>query len=649
MECIKEIDISTVLANNINLSNKYKDNDFNVLLKKKTKQHIKSKNYLKNNIKNIINQKNNNTNNEQYITSEFKLEEFSCLQYMPEFNLLIIGSDLGNIFFYECFKNNYIYNKNNLKLIDNISNNLNNKIYNKNRSNIKDINLSNNNYHKMKITSITNTKNKKGSNILFVGSEDGVLSIWEIEKENVKLNISSNSNSNITNTKLNYSKNKREAFNYIDNNLFNNFKLEKKFIENVSSSEFNELLKLSNIYLDKEINNKQTFDSLRYNNTFNDNSVKSSLINTKKFDYNINPKLITLINIKEILKVDNKRYFSILSISFSCKYQMYFIGAEDNNIYAFKMESNSLIYINKYHKHYVTRLFLIEDYSIKNIYSNNTYYLDIKEKTPSFKLDVLVSGSIDGEICIWNIDPYLLERNELLNCDEEKLRLIYKINSTNIYNNNYNNIESNNNIVINNLNNNNKLKFIDSENIIKMMYLVYIECSDYITNDNLSIDSDFENKKYNQLNLYIVQCLSNTVFNIIDIRKDYIIKRFKTSYHLLCVTYNKYYDKLIFGTKEKTIISYDFKYLIKMQNKNSSNRSVEKLNIKKVEDNDILDNNNNNNNNNNNSIILFNIENLHSTSLNKKNKLLSNEINYKITSEDAKVDYKAITKIIINE
>lgn len=273
--------------------------------------------------------------------------EISSVNYMPISDLLVIGTDLGEIFFYNLFRKCYISRS----------------IFAKSP-------------HKDRITYICRSINKKNSEIALICSKDGIISIWQMEQiEELKAL-----------KKFNLDKFEGKI-KFIDNHFPYNTIIEPKLLEKLPHEEFKDLIEMyKDLIFEKHDakSNSNNFEKINRNkkkrkNKNNSNSSFYRLEKLLNIDNNlgikkgINPKIISddeneniqkkaffdsqsLKNINILPKLNNtiklsdkhREYdYSLLELNCICHSSLHnscIAGGADSKIHIYNEESGSHLY-----------------------------------------------------------------------------------------------------------------------------------------------------------------------------------------------------------------------------------------------------------------------------------------------------------------
>lgn len=215
-----------------------------------------------------------------------KTEELSCIKYLNEVELLIIGTDLGSIYFYECFKRCFVHNK-----------------------------FTEMKVHYNRITDIISSQTKKGVEVIYISSTDGIISIWEVEIGETKHKTQAQPKSNLQ---------------FVDKHLAVGVKLEKKLINKLSPKDLKELflyhaeVLFPNNSIPPELLKKRG-NSMHENGNAHSGSVtqkgqQKDIKKMNRVDTMVIPKLVNIVNLHEQYK---KVYFVIYSVGYSIKHQVF--------------------------------------------------------------------------------------------------------------------------------------------------------------------------------------------------------------------------------------------------------------------------------------------------------------------------------------
>lgn len=253
------------------------------------------------------------------LPSSKKSNELSVIYLLPKSEIIIIGTDSGEIFFLDTFKLLFIEPK----------------YFNKSP-------------HKERISYINNSLNKKGIEIAYIASLDGVISIWEFDLC-------------LINSKKKILVLQEEKFEYVDKQLAFEFKLSRRYLSKMPKKY---LIDLYNIFSENgkineksENNDNNQLDDIptygNFNITTNNSRTNNKTANNidttnKEINVIIIPKLFSTTNFKENLInnhfiLDKPINHMISSICHSKENDIYITGCYDGEIYLWSSINNTYI------------------------------------------------------------------------------------------------------------------------------------------------------------------------------------------------------------------------------------------------------------------------------------------------------------------
>lgn len=272
----------------------------------------------------------------------------SSICYLSKANLIVLGTDLGKIYFYDLIKSTY------LKFEGNIN-------------------------HKLEISSIVNFEIAKNAEYVFITSLEGLISIWELDRQELKLKLD-----------------RIESDNDNLNKLMNFNILSRKELEKLNAKEVSKLREFYSLHAKEKLSEKYNKER-NLKNEEDDNVIKNTLF---KYSPNLRHIINTQFMLKEVGIISN--YLEIYCCQFSKWSSLLYTGGEKGQLYAWN-------YSNGNHK-----------YSLKGHNS------DISSMTMDRHL--LISGDKEGKICIWSTDLntilYSLLNKENLNARIIDLQMI---------------------------------------------------------------------------------------------------------------------------------------------------------------------------------------------------------------------------------
>jgi WD40 repeat protein len=259
--------------------------------------------------------------------------------YISKANIVIMGTDLGKIYFYDIMKSTFLKIEGKVK-------------------------------HSLEVTSIVNYEVSKNLEFVFITSLDGLVSIWELDRQELKIKIGNNNDNDI-------------------NKLSNFNALTKKDIEKLSAKE---LLKLREFYTmhskEKLVDRYKAKSEEEKENDDKFDKLKNAL-------FRYTPNLRHVLNSEFALKEAGVKVkdYEIYCCQYSKWSDLLYTGGAKGQLYAWS-------YLN-------------------GLYKNSFKAHEFKITCMTFDRHLLISGDAIGKICIWSTELnsllFILENKENTN------------------------------------------------------------------------------------------------------------------------------------------------------------------------------------------------------------------------------------------